>query len=275
MSGIVVDMHTHTSCSDGMLAPDALVEKAAARGLQILAITDHDTIEGIGPAQQAGLEFGVSIIPGVELSIRFRGRELHLLGYYFDRKHEGLREFLKQYQVFRTQRARAILVRLSELGMAVEFEEVRALAAGPAIGRPHIAQVLVDKGYVPTVEDAFSRYLRNRGPADVSKELPTAESAITILHEAGGIAVLAHPGHWVTDKDIDLLHELGLDGIEIVHPSHDDMLVDFYKDVAHNFSMLATGGSDFHGKRSHDEENSGEIGFTREQFQRFEQKRAA
>ena len=275
MSAVVVDMHTHTSCSDGALAPAELVEKAAARGLQTLAITDHDTIDGIESAQQAGRVHGIRVIPGVELSIRFRGRELHLLGYCFDLTHTGFRDFLKQYQVFRSRRARAILVRLQELGMAVAFEEVQALAAGPAIGRPHIAQLLVDKGYVQTVEDAFSQFLRNRGPADVSKELPSAAAAINMLHEAGGIAVLAHPGHWVTDKDIDLLDELGLDGIEIVHPSHDAMLVDFYEDVAHNFSMLTTGGSDFHGKRLHDEENFGEIGFTEAQFKSFEQKRAA
>ena len=275
MAAVVADMHTHTTCSDGVLTPEALVQKAAACGLQMLAITDHDTIEGIEPATQEAAKVGISIIPGVELSVRFLGRELHMLGYYFDRHNKELHRFLTHYQTLRTQRAQAIVARLNELGVPLDFEEVSALSAGLAIGRPHVAQALVSGGFVDTMGQAFVRYLRNGGPADVSKELPPAEEAIAMLHGAGGIAVLAHPGHWVSDKDIARLKALGMDGVEVIHPSHDETLIEFYTDVAHNLSLLTTGGSDFHGMRATDQKNFGTIGFTDEQFNAFQLRRAA
>ena len=275
MAAVVADMHTHTICSDGVLTPEALIQKAAACGLQTLAITDHDTIQGIEPATVEAARAGISIIPGVELSVRFLGRELHMLGYYFDRHNKGLHAFLSRYQLMRTQRARAIVVRLNELGVPLGFGDVQALSAGPAIGRPHVAQALVAGGYVDSMGQAFVRYLRNGGPADVSKELPPAEDAITMLHEAGGIAVLAHPGNWVSDKDLMRLQALGMDGVEVIHPSHDETLVAFYTDVAHKLSLLTTGGSDFHGMRETDQKNFGTIGFTEAQFQAFQLRRAA
>ncbi|MEM8487396.1 MAG: PHP domain-containing protein [Bacteroidota bacterium] len=275
MADVVVDMHTHTTCSDGVLSPEALVEKAASRGLELLAITDHDTIDGIVPAMAAAKETGVTIMPGVELSIRFLGRELHLLGYDFDINNPELNAFLAHHQAQRTERAREMVRKLNGLGVDLAFEEVQAVAEGPAIGRPHVAQLLVSKRYVDTSEQAFIKYLRNGGPADVPKDLPGAEEAIAVLHKAGGIAVLAHPGHWVSDKDLERLQALGLDGVEVVHPSHDEMLRTFYIDVAHRLSLLTTGGSDFHGIRSNDEKNFGTIGFTDKQYQAFQSRRAA
>ncbi len=273
MAAVAADMHTHTTCSDGALSPEALVRKAGDCGLQALAITDHDTIDAIEPATQVGEEMGISIIPGVELSVQFRGRELHMLGYYFDQHNPKLQTFLLQYQEMRTTRAKSMVGRLNELGINLDFEDVRSVAEGPAIGRPHVAQALVNKGYVDTVGQAFLKYLRNRGPADVAKELPPGKEAIEMLHEAGGIAVLAHPGNWVSDKDLDQLKALGLDGVEVIHPSHDEILVNFYVDVAHKLSLLTTGGSDFHGQRTSDEKNLGTIGFTQEQFEAFQEKR--
>ena len=189
----------------------------------------------------------MSIIPGVELSVYFLSRELHMLGFGFDHKSASLQHFLAQYQAFRTSRAEAIVAKLNSLGVRLTFDDVRAVASGSAIGRPHIAQALVNRGYVDTIGQAFLKYLRNRGPADVPKELPHAEKAIAVLHEAGGIAVLAHPGHWVSDRDVERLKTLGMDGIEIIHPAHDEMLTNFYTDVAHRLSLLTTGGSDYHG----------------------------
>lgn len=275
MSSVVVDMHTHTTCSDGVLTPGELVEKAVACGLKGLAITDHDTIQGVYLAQEAAQDSGVEIIPGVELSVRHLGRELHLLGYCFDCENELLKDFLAQYQVMRRRRAEAIVVRLNALGVGLGFDQVRAVAEGPAIGRPHIAQALVAHGYVDNAGQAFIRYLRNGGPADVAKELPSAESAIKMLHDAGGIAVLAHPGHWVSDRDVKQLHALGLDGLELFHPSHNEMLVNFYREVAYGLSMVTTGGSDFHGQRSYDEKNFGVFGLTEDQFKSFECHQAA
>ncbi len=275
MADVVVDMHTHTTCSDGVLTPSELVTKAKARGLVSLAVTDHDTIAGVRPATTIAQDLGVTIIPGVELSIRFLGRELHLLGYYFDVDHGGLHHFLQGYQRLREERAQAIVGRLNKLGIGLTFEDVLARADGGAIGRPHIAAALVARKFVDTIPQAFLRYLRNRGPADVEKSLPLAKDAISLLHDAGGIAVLAHPGHWVSDKDLERLQDLGLDGVEIIHPSHDESLVEFYTDVAHKLSLLTTGGSDFHGMREGDEKNLGRIGLTEEQFQSFKLKRAA
>ena len=272
---VIADLHTHTTRSDGILTPEALVRKAEACGLQILAITDHDTIDGIEPATREAQGTALTVIPGVELSIHYLGRELHLLGYYFDPNNKQLADFLSRFQRMREDRARQMVERLQALGVNITFEDVRALAAGPAIGRPHVAQALVEKRYVDSLDQAFLKYLRNGGPADVSKQLPTAKEAIEVLHAAGGIAVLAHPGHWVSDKDLERLQVLGLDGVEVIHPSHDEMLVNFYVDVAHHLSLLTTGGSDFHGMRTHDEKNFGAIGLTSEQFQTFQRKRAA
>ena len=270
MAYIIADMHTHTSCSDGALQPGQLVQKASERGIQALAITDHDTIDGIHAARTAAISADLDIIPGVELSIQFLGRELHLLGYYFDSEHAALNSFLARYQLLRTERAQAIVDRLNKLGVALEMSEVLAISEGPAVGRPHIAQALVSKGYVDTFGQAFLRYLRNGGPADVAKQLPKAEEAIATLHQAGGIAVLAHPGNWVSDRDLSRLKAIGLDGVEIIHPSHDETLTIFYTDVAHRLNLLTTGGSDFHGLKSNDEKNFGEIGLTRPQFDAFQ-----
>ncbi len=272
---IIADMHTHTSCSDGMLAPKALVSKAMACGLQVLAITDHDTIDGVEPAIEAAQGSDLTIIPGVELSIHFLGRELHLLGYHFDPQNQQLIEFLFRFQKMRYERAQEMVERLQELGVKLTFEDVASLASGPAIGRPHVAQALVAKKYVDTLDQAFLKYLRNRGPADVPKKLPTAQEAIDVLHAADGIAVLAHPGHWVSDKDLERLQHIGMDGVEVIHPSHDEMLVNFYVEVAHRLSLLTTGGSDYHGMRTHDEKNFGVYGLTHEQFHTLQRKRAA
>lgn len=271
MTSVFADMHTHTTCSDGALAPAELVHKANDCGIRVLAITDHDTIDAIAPAMIAATDTDVEIVPGVELSIHFRGRELHLLGFCFDWEDAGLRQFLDQYQVFRAERAQAIVDRLNDLGINLRMSDVHEVARGGAIGRPHIARALVGRGFVDTIGQAFLRFLRNGGPADVQKQLPSAEDAIKTLHTAGGIAVLAHPGNWVSDRDLSLLKTHGMDGVEIIHPSHDETLTIFYTDVAHRLNLLTTGGSDFHGLKPGDDKNFGVVGFSEEQYQSFQQ----
>jgi predicted metal-dependent phosphoesterase TrpH len=269
MTGIAVDLHTHTTCSDGVLGPGELVQKASDCGIRTLAITDHDTIAGFEEGRQEAERLGMTLVSGVEVSVYFEGRELHLLGYCFDPEDEGLRRFLNYYSEQRRFRARTIVDRLHNLGIMLDFDRVAEHVRGEVVGRPHIAQALVEQGFVDSYEEAFALYLRNGAPANVQKKLPRAREALDVLHAAGGIGVLAHPGHWVNDRDVRQLKHLGLDGIETVHPSHDEMLQEFYTDLADTLSMVRTGGSDFHGMRPGDLTNIGNVGLTMDQFDAF------
>ena len=269
MAVVTVDLHTHTTCSDGMLAPVELVRKAVQHGIQALSITDHDTISGLAAAKEEADLQGILLVPGVEVSVYFQGRELHMLGYCFDPENDSLLQFLSHFSDQRKLRARSIIERLNKLGIKLEYESVLEHVHGEVIGRPHIAQALVDHGYVKNYEAAFTQYLRNNGPANIQKKLPTAKETLEVFHKAGGLGVLAHPGHWVSDRDIIRLAQLGMDGVEIIHPSHDDMLKTFYTELAQNLSLLQSGGSDYHGMRPGDQSNFGTIGLSEKQFDAF------
>lgn len=269
MNLIEADLHTHTTCSDGTLSPSELVHKANRRDIKVLAITDHDTISGYEPGKAAANALGMEMISGVELSVQFHRRELHILGYGFDSNHPSLLSYLTYFLEKRDERAKAIVDQLYKLGLQLDYDTIRSENPDAAIGRPHIARALVEAGYVKTAGAAFSKYLGKGRPANVIKELPYAKRAIEMLHEANGIAVLAHPGHWVSDHEVRDLQSIGLDGVEIIHPSHTALLTDFYVRVAENLNLIQSGGSDYHGKRYSDEENFGKIGLNNEQFQRF------
>lgn len=240
------DLHTHTYHSDGHLSPRELVEKAAQHGLAAIAITDHDTIDGLAEGERAGMECGVEVIPGVELSVTVQEESVHLLGYFFDPEHVELREHFERFIEHRRERVHRILERLSALGMALSFEAVHARAKGRALGRPHVAEAMVESGHVATERDAFQQYLGNGKPACVSSVSFPAADALALLHRAGGIGVLAHPGHWTADQTVMTLIRCGLDGIETVHPAHDAMLTGYYRQLARDMGLLETGGSDFH-----------------------------
>ena len=269
MIPIQADLHTHTTCSDGVLSPEALVRKARLRGLNTLAITDHDTVSGVLPARKEAALRSITLLSGVELSVDFNQRELHLLGYCIDVEAPALKDYLAYYSAQRETRARAIVERLYTMGLRLDYDTLRATIPDAAIGRPHIARALVEAGYTRTTGVAFAHYLGDGRPADIPKELPPAATAIEVVHAAGGVCVLAHPGHWVSDREIYTLKEQGLDGVEIIHPSHDDMLTSFYTRLANKLSLLKSGGSDYHGKRQGDETNFGKTGLTLEQFERF------
>ena len=269
MIPIEADLHTHTNCSDGMLTPAELVQKAHQLGLKALAITDHDTILGVPPGIEAARAYAIQIISGVELSVQFHRRELHLLGYGMDIESDALTDYLDYFVEKRKERAKRIVEQLDKLGLRLDFEALSATHTNVAIGRPHIARALVEAGYVKNTGRAFARYLADGRPADVPKELPYAKTAIDVIHAAGGVTALAHPGHWVSDREIYALRDLGMDGIEIIHPTHDDMLTSFYTGVANKLGMIKSGGSDYHGQRSDDESNFGKTGLTHEQFERF------
>lgn len=241
------DLHTHTHCSDGQLSPKALVHKAALSGITALAITDHDCVDGLAEARQAGIQHNVEIINGVELSVTVGETEVHLLGYFFDDEHPGLRAHLAAFMHQRRLRAIRMVEKIKALGCPLRFEAVERQAVGKAIGRPHVARALVAEGLVESYEDAFERYIGDGKPAFVAKPLVPAAEALALLHDAGGIGVLAHPGHWTADATLMLLIRAGLDGIEVVHPSHDDSLIRYYRQVACDFVLIETGGSDYHG----------------------------
>lgn len=251
------DLHTHTTASDGRLSPPGLVEKAALRGLAALSITDHDTLAAYPTARLAAERHGLELVPGVELSVRAEGRDVHLLGYGFDLEHEGLRAHLARYRAERQRRAEEIVARLGMLGVPVSLGHVLALAEGGAVGRPHVARALLEAGHVGSVQEAFARFLGEGGPAAVPKGAATPEEAITLLHEAGGVCVLAHPGTSITPKVLAHLLEAGLDGIEVVHPVHDEALEAYWRDVARRHGLLETGGSDYHGFREEEEARFG------------------
>ena len=263
------DLHTHTTCSDGTLPPEELIQKAHHRGLKVLAITDHDSIQGVQIGLETARSLDMMLIPGVELSVTFNGRELHLLGYGMDLADKGLTDYLTYFSLRREERARSIVDRLYALGLRLDYESLRASAPNAAIGRPHIARALVEAGYVRHTGEAFAQFLGEGRPANIAKELPKAQVAIKVINYAGGVSVLAHPGHWVSDREIYDLKHMGLDGIEIIHPSHDEMLTSFYTKVANKLNLLKAGGSDYHGKRPGDESNFGKTGLSHEQFERF------
>lgn len=240
------DLHTHTFHSDGHLSPLELVEKARASGLAAIAVTDHDTVRGIAEAQEAGRKFGVEIIAGIELSVTVGTKPIHLLGYFFDPEHEGLRAHCRAFRESRMLRAGQVVERLSKLGMDLAFEAVLDKSAGGVIGRPHVAQAMVEAGFADSLQDAFQRYLGDGKPAHVPKPLFDAKDALALLRDAGGISVLAHPGQWTADATIMTLVRMGLDGLETIHPAHDAVLTPYYRQLARDMGLAETGGSDFH-----------------------------
>jgi predicted metal-dependent phosphoesterase TrpH len=263
------DLHTHTTCSDGRLAPAALVREAAARDLAALAVTDHDTVAGVPEAQAAGRARGVQVVAGVELSVTLDGEELHLLGYAFDPSHEGLRRHLARFKEARRERARAMAERLTELGKPLTFEDVARQAASAqvasgqvasghaALGRPHVAQALVAAGHAPSTRVAFDRLIGDDGPAFVEKPRFDAADALDLLHRAGGLGALAHPGEGTSDATFGALVDAGLDAVEVVHPAHDERLTRYWRTQAEANGLLPTGGSDYHGPGDDGEDRFG------------------
>lgn len=247
-----IDLHLHTTHSDGSLSPAEVLRLAHKAGVTALAITDHDIVSGIPEAITAGAELGIEIIPGVEISSRVGNSELHILGYCLRWQDPELNRRLAELRETRHSRNPQIIERLRSLGLDVTYEEVRALAGTDSIGRPHIARLLMDKQYVTSAKDAFDRYLAEGRPAYVARELPTPADAVSWIRAAGGVAVLAHPT-WakVSGEGLNtLLTTLkgdGLGGIEVHYSTHTKRQTTEYLDLAKRLDLLVTGGSDFHG----------------------------
>lgn len=247
-----IDLHTHSTCSDGTLTPDKLVKKAAEIGLAAVALTDHDTIAGLPEAMAAGQKYGIEVITGIEFSVT-SDTELHMLGLNFSLDCPAINAVIDKVMVEnRIIRNREVLKRLSEIGIDITEEEVNCEATSPIIGRSQIARVMLRKGYVSSVREAFDRYLAFGKPAFVPRKSLTPEKAISVIHESGGKAFLAHLNQTnKTDEELDtLLTELkamGLDGIEGYYTEYDEDMSRRYRKMAADLGLLLSGGSDFHG----------------------------
>lgn len=247
-----IDLHTHTHFSDGSLSPTALVELAHQQDVSILAITDHDTTEGLPEAMATARHLPIEIIPGIELSTEFQGRETHMLGYFIDLTDRTFQSRLEQLRSTRVDRLHHILDRLHTLKVEISLSEVEHVAGGGTMGRPHIAQLLIEKGYVKGIKEAFDRFLGVRGAAYVRRIVPEAAEIMTWITEAGGIPILAHP-YWEgldADKTTDscrTLVEQGLRGLEVFYGTFSARQISINLNLARKFDLLMTGGSDFHG----------------------------
>lgn len=249
-----VDLHTHTTASDGTSPSYTNVRLAHEAGLAAVAITDHDTVSGIAAAQVEGIKLGVEVIPGVEISTVANNQDIHVLGYYMDVKNELFLSRLESLRETRTKRNEMMVERLQQLQMSITMEEVLRevegiKTKGDTIGRPHIAAVLLKKGYVASMSEAFERYLGKDGAAYINPARIEPATAITWIHEAGGSAVLAHPGLYHDDQLVEAIIQAGLDGIEVYHADHSPEEEARYLRLAQQYNLLITAGSDYHGER--------------------------
>lgn len=241
------DLHTHTTASDGALKPSELVRKAADKGLRILSITDHDTIKGYLEAKETAEALKIELIPGCEITALWKEKEVHLLAYYFDETDLELLNLLRNQKKARIIRMKAIVESLKKEGLDIDIDEVRAESGPGNLGRPHAASVLISKGYVASVAEAFIRYLSADKLKDIKTQYASIEDTIKVVRKAGGVISLAHPGPIYSQTEIDEIITLGVDGLECIHPSHNFNVQRTFKHLAESRNLLITGGSDYHG----------------------------
>jgi predicted metal-dependent phosphoesterase TrpH len=248
------DLHSHSTRSDGTLTPTEVVELAARRDLAGVALTDHDTFEGLPEATAAADELGLELVPGIEFSAEHDGASLHILGYWVDPDDEAVNAELDRLTATRFRRGELIVEKLRDLGYAIDFDRVRELAGGQTIARPHIAAAMVDAGIVATEREAFERFISDDGVAYVPKHALAPMDALRLIASAGGACVLAHPGMWkgsgsVPDELIEEMAGGGMVGLEVRHPDHDEGLRARYAALARRLDLVATSASDCHGER--------------------------
>jgi len=250
---ILIDLHIHSTASDGSLSPTEVVRLAKERGLKAIALTDHDTVDGVAEAVAAGKRVGLEVVPGIEISARFPDGTMHILGYFVNYTSGRLADRLAVLKKARADRNPQIIAKLNKLGIPITMAQVSYLSGGGQIGRPHIARALYEGGYVANVQDAFDLYLRQGGLAHVSKFRFPPEEAIVMIQEAQGVPVLAHPFTLGLNSPKALkaflqeLKDVGLAGLEVFYPEHSQEQEELYLRLARELGLLVTGGSDFHG----------------------------
>jgi len=255
-SKLKADLHIHTNYSDGIHTPRKILTLAAKKDLSIISITDHDTIFGCAEAIELAPEFNIEVIPGVELSTYFDNDEIHLLAYLFDMNSPAFTSLLDTLYDGRLHRARRICKRLTIIGIDISIEEVLEVSGSSAVGRPHIASVLVKKGFAKNFHDAFNKYLAKDSPCYVAKENLRTYDAIKAVHDAGGVSFVAHPG-MIDETILKKLVRGGLNGVEVIHPSLKARHTRDLKKFVKSYELLESGGSDYHGGNRNDNSNFG------------------
>ena len=241
------DLHLHSLFSDGTYTPEEIVGNAVKHDLAVLALTDHDSVEGCARMVTACQAAGIEFIPGTELTAEYGGNELHLLAYAVDPTNRKLLSEIAVFQQVRQNRVREMVARINELNIPLKADDVFALANCRSPGRPHVARAMVKAGFCRSLDEVFERFLKKRRPAWVPKKKMSALEGIELIHQAGGIAVMAHPGLNRTDEIIPDLVDSGLDGIECFHTKHSTSTSERYLEIADKYNLLVTGGSDCHG----------------------------
>ena len=253
------DLHTHTIHSDGTLTSTELVRKAKNVGLCALGITDHDSVNGIDEAIAAGKEQDVVLVPGIEMSTCLNDKEIHILGYFVNHHDQQLLESLEILRRERYKRAERIVKKLNSMNIPLKIEAVLDHAGNGAIGRPHIASAMVDEGHADSYQEVFGKYIGNGRPAYEKKLQCSPVEIIKLIAESGGLSFLAHPGTYLTEAELIQIIEAGIDGIEVVHPSQDNGLVEYYRGIVNHYYLLESGGSDYHGGMKNDDGLFGQV----------------
>lgn len=249
-----VDMHIHTNASDGMLEPVEVLSLIRKTDIKTFSVTDHDSVAALDEMNRRAKIFEMRLINGVELSSEYNGRDLHFLGYFINHHNKRFLDYLYLFRRRRYQRAEEIVGKLFKLGYKLSIDRISEMAGNGPLGRPHIADAMVEKRYVVSRAEAFDRFLGDDGPVYVEKYRITPEEVIALIHSIGGGAFLAHPGlSRVTEQEIKDIMPMGLDGIEILHPGHSEEDIELYTKLAKKYKLQTSGGSDFHGNPEKDE----------------------
>lgn len=266
-----IDLHLHTTASDGRLTPEEVVHLSQSRGLSVIAITDHDSVEGIASALEAARTLpSLMVIPGVEISTDVPHGEIHILGYFIDYTNSELRDALERFRNSRQERAQKMIAKLRDLGIKVEWERVQELAGGASMGRPHLAQAMLEGGHITSIKEAFVKYIGRDGPAYAEREKMTPEEAVELVARAHGLPVLAHPAD--TSRLELLLPELksaGLIGIEVYYNGYTIDTIQNLRAIADKYELIPTGGSDYHGLGTEGETMLGEVTVLAESVERL------
>ena len=261
-----VDLHLHTTHSDGTLNPTELVDLCAGNGLRVIAISDHDSTEGVAEAQDAAVRHGIEVIPAIELSTDVPDNEIHMLGYFVDMEDTGFQDLLRSFRAGREDRGREMVERLCKLGLEIAWEEVERIADGAAVGRPHIAQAMIERGYVSEWQEAFERYIGRTGPAYVERTRLEPEEAVQVLLDNGALPVMAHPLYYEREDTqilrgiVSQLKDAGMVGLEVHYGEFSGEEIQMLANIAAELDLIPCGGSDYHASGKPGEIIPGEAG---------------
>src|SRR6056297_658895 len=270
-----IDLHMHTTASDGASTPEELVAHCIELGLETIAVTDHDNVTSVEKVKKLGEEKGLKVVPGIEISTYRCEAEYHILGYFVDSENDALLGLTEAILDSRVERTHKMIAKLSEMGYPLEFKDVKKYATGVSLGRPHIARAMVDKGYIEEIGDAFTEeFIDGGGKAYVEKKNVLPAEAIEVILKAGGVPVIAHPyiinhGSALAKEEIARLKNVGLEGVEVYQSKHNEKITKKYKKIAEELDLLITGGSDYHGENSPGI-SPGDCGMTQAEFDQLE-----